>query len=150
MSHCHPLEVVGRGSETQLQVGENFNYLIYGSRVNVGPTSQTASHYCLYLPYNARRWLNVSLVLVRRSGRLTIGSTSRISSITIYNGVLVTLSASFPFKITFLHLVTLFQRAGCHCCCFFPACSLPKDCSRWRDFTDFWGRLSSRRLAIVI
>ena len=25
----HPLEVVGRGSETQLQVGENLKYLIY-------------------------------------------------------------------------------------------------------------------------
>ena len=25
MSNCHPLEVVGRGSETQLQVGENLN-----------------------------------------------------------------------------------------------------------------------------
>ena len=24
MSNCHPLEVVGRGSETQLQVGENY------------------------------------------------------------------------------------------------------------------------------
>ena len=24
-SHFHPLEVVGRGSETQLQVGENLN-----------------------------------------------------------------------------------------------------------------------------
>ena len=24
----HPLEVVGRGSETQLQAGENLNYLI--------------------------------------------------------------------------------------------------------------------------
>ena len=23
--NCHPLEVVGRGSETQLQVGENLN-----------------------------------------------------------------------------------------------------------------------------
>ena len=28
MGHCHPLEVVGRGSETQLQVGEKFIYLI--------------------------------------------------------------------------------------------------------------------------
>ena len=28
MSSFHPLEVVGRGSDTQLQVGENFNYLI--------------------------------------------------------------------------------------------------------------------------
>ena len=28
MSNFHPLEVVGRGSETQLQVGENLNYLI--------------------------------------------------------------------------------------------------------------------------
>ena len=27
MSDCHPLEVVGRGSETQLQVGEILNYL---------------------------------------------------------------------------------------------------------------------------
>ena len=27
-SNLHPLEVVGRGSETQLQVGENLNYLI--------------------------------------------------------------------------------------------------------------------------
>ena len=26
--YLHPLEVVGRGSETQLQVGENLNYLI--------------------------------------------------------------------------------------------------------------------------
>ena len=25
MSHFYPLEVVGRGSETQLQVGENLN-----------------------------------------------------------------------------------------------------------------------------
>ena len=28
MGNCHPLEVVVRGSETQLQVGENLNYLI--------------------------------------------------------------------------------------------------------------------------
>ena len=28
MSNFHPLEVVGRGSETQLQVGKNLNYLI--------------------------------------------------------------------------------------------------------------------------
>ena len=27
MSNCHPLEVVCRGSETQLQVGENFNQI---------------------------------------------------------------------------------------------------------------------------
>ena len=29
MSNFHPLEVVGRGSETQLQVGENFNKITY-------------------------------------------------------------------------------------------------------------------------
>ena len=29
MGHFHPLEVVGRGSETQLQVRENSNYLIW-------------------------------------------------------------------------------------------------------------------------
>ena len=28
MSDFYPLEVVGRGSETQLQVGKNINYLI--------------------------------------------------------------------------------------------------------------------------
>ena len=28
MSNFHPLEVVDRGSETQLQVGEKLNYLI--------------------------------------------------------------------------------------------------------------------------
>ena len=28
MSNIHPLEVVGRGSETQLQVGEKLDYLI--------------------------------------------------------------------------------------------------------------------------
>ena len=27
MSNCHPLKVVGRGSDTQLQVGYNLNYL---------------------------------------------------------------------------------------------------------------------------
>ena len=29
MINFHPLEVVGRGSETQLQVGENLNFIIY-------------------------------------------------------------------------------------------------------------------------
>ena len=29
MSNVQPLEVVGRGSETQLQVGENLNKLTY-------------------------------------------------------------------------------------------------------------------------
>ena len=28
MSNFHPLEVMGRGNETQFQVGENFHYLI--------------------------------------------------------------------------------------------------------------------------
>ena len=28
MSNCHQIEVVGRGSETQLQVGEKMNKLI--------------------------------------------------------------------------------------------------------------------------
>ena len=28
MGHFHPLEVVGRGGETQLQVGEDLSYLI--------------------------------------------------------------------------------------------------------------------------
>ena len=29
MSNFHPVEVVGLGSETQLQVGENFNHITY-------------------------------------------------------------------------------------------------------------------------
>ena len=33
MSNFHPLEIVGRGSETQLQVGENLNKLISALRV---------------------------------------------------------------------------------------------------------------------
>ena len=33
MSSFHPLEVVGRGSETQLQVGENLIYIKRGGRV---------------------------------------------------------------------------------------------------------------------
>ena len=34
MSNFHSLEVVGRGSETQLQVRENLNYSINAVRVN--------------------------------------------------------------------------------------------------------------------
>ena len=36
MTHFHPPEVVGRGSETQLQVGENFSVLT--------ATDRTSSH----------------------------------------------------------------------------------------------------------
>ena len=31
MSNFHPLEVVDRGSETQLQMGENLNLIMYSS-----------------------------------------------------------------------------------------------------------------------
>ena len=34
MSNFQPVDVVDRGSETQLQVGENLNYLINGVRDN--------------------------------------------------------------------------------------------------------------------
>ena len=34
MSNYQPLEVVRRGSETQLQVGQNLNQLTYQMRVN--------------------------------------------------------------------------------------------------------------------
>ena len=34
ISICQPLEIVGRGSETQLQVGENLNQLTSRIRVN--------------------------------------------------------------------------------------------------------------------
>ena len=35
VSNFHPLEVVGRGSETQLQVGENFFFQYNTSRVTM-------------------------------------------------------------------------------------------------------------------
>ena len=35
MSNFHQLEVVGRGSETQLQVGKNFLYLILRNTITV-------------------------------------------------------------------------------------------------------------------
>ena len=37
MSNFHPLEVVGRGSEAQLQVGENLNYLFIRVKNNSRP-----------------------------------------------------------------------------------------------------------------
>ena len=40
MSNFHPLEVVCRGSETQLQVGENYICLFSSLRANVGPSSE--------------------------------------------------------------------------------------------------------------
>ena len=36
MGNFHPLEVVGRGSETQLQVGKNLNYPTQRSQGEVG------------------------------------------------------------------------------------------------------------------
>ena len=36
MSNFQPLEVVGRGRETQLQVGKNLNYLYQQFRVEFG------------------------------------------------------------------------------------------------------------------
>ena len=42
MDIFHPLEVVGRGSKTQLQVGENLYYLIEGFIVKV-------MKYCVYM-----------------------------------------------------------------------------------------------------
>ena len=44
MSNFHPLEVVGRGSETQLQVGENLNYLIDHFRVNPLSPNSAKNH----------------------------------------------------------------------------------------------------------
>ena len=37
MSNFHPLEVVGRGSEAQFQVGENLNYLFNRVKINSRP-----------------------------------------------------------------------------------------------------------------
>ena len=35
VSNVHPLEVVGRGSDTELQVGENLNYQLGKQRVEI-------------------------------------------------------------------------------------------------------------------
>ena len=39
MSHFHPLEAVGRGSDAQLQVGENITFLISAKYNNVCTTA---------------------------------------------------------------------------------------------------------------
>ena len=49
MNNFYPLEVVGRGSETQLQVGENFTCITY--RVNLVHSS-TCLHVHVCIPLN--------------------------------------------------------------------------------------------------
>ena len=53
MSHFQPLEVVDRGSETQLQVGENLNCKIQRSSnicmlISALATSDLKLFYCIY------------------------------------------------------------------------------------------------------
>ena len=56
MSDFHPLEVVGRGSETQLQVGENLNTLtVYIDCLSDGACAA-----------NTWRWPNSGLILAHR------------------------------------------------------------------------------------
>ena len=43
MTNFHRFDVVGRGSETQLQVGENLNFIYYISLALQGLTSNTES-----------------------------------------------------------------------------------------------------------
>ena len=45
--NLHPLEVVGRGSGAQLQVGENLFFYCSGSGVNIGPN--TLVHFMLII-----------------------------------------------------------------------------------------------------
>ena len=80
MRNFHPLEVVGRGSESQLQVGENLLYLLGTLRVNIcRPMSSTLfiqykiiHHiHCDYLirPLGTQRCCDVestSLTLIQR------------------------------------------------------------------------------------
>ena len=59
----YPLEVVGRGSETQLQVGENLNYLTYMVPSKLGVPLDCAKQRCLLhsiTGYNAMtKWRDV-------------------------------------------------------------------------------------------
>ena len=45
MSNFHPREVVSRGSETQLQGGENYNNQLSGKNGNVESTSHTVAQH---------------------------------------------------------------------------------------------------------
>ena len=60
MSNFHPLEVVGRGSETQLQVGENLNRLtqqdkgLMATVVTLGSDNQINNLSCVKEFSNAR------------------------------------------------------------------------------------------------
>ena len=70
MSNCHPLEVVGRGSETQLQVSENLNTI--PTKKDIDPM----------LVNRLRRWptlnstLRESRVVVENNFRVTGNSSS--------------------------------------------------------------------------
>ena len=79
MSNFQPLEVVGRGSETQLQVAENLNKLIQQdtsqalivSNRQSRPTkciSQIKLHFLLFLMY---QYISHSTILRPKSGLLT-------------------------------------------------------------------------------
>ena len=49
MSNYHPVEIVGRDRETQLQVGENFNSITYRVKsFNVGYVLYNLYHYSKY------------------------------------------------------------------------------------------------------
>ena len=52
MSNFHPLEVVGRGSETQLQVGENLNCLILFTGSGIDFDIQLSSYFPQYIKTN--------------------------------------------------------------------------------------------------
>ena len=57
MSNVHPLEVVGRFSETQLQVGENFNKLTgYGFTL-------TTLNYFLFKPWEHKGFFQFEVII---------------------------------------------------------------------------------------
>ena len=74
MSHFHPLEVVGRGSETQFQVGENNNRIssiILGQYSESWPENmaQKASRFYCYVPVCTEHRPNIAVMLVHRLRR---------------------------------------------------------------------------------
>ena len=56
MSYFHPLEVVGRGSETQLQVGENLNKNSQRSKGSVTSTADLIAQLSYFEKKNTKKY----------------------------------------------------------------------------------------------
>ena len=74
MSNFHPLEVVGRGSETQLQLGEDLNSITWREKGSGRDYYGFSCHTCI-LPWKAKRQYLLTFH-VSRHGLLALQSSS--------------------------------------------------------------------------